>query len=224
MLYTETPEHAHMVLCEKAAYADLPPYAQCLRLVEKFGKALDLDVQLPFAADPERPGMWTLEVWRRNKRFDILRAVTLGLCSEIPGAPRPRPSSVVIEVINDRTPNSDPQPPLVISRAFRGAAEAESKSKGSITTDLQPPVTAAGIPLVALQFASVRLTVACPVDPGPATLRVRVLATDERRRTACLPHNVTAIVMDDHGAFVEHKMFIASGNMGQGALGCCAIM
>lgn len=187
-LYTDTPDHAHAALSEKEAYLSMPAAQRCVHLAGLCDKAFDYCTSVAFELSDEGDvDTWEASLW--------------------PGAGEKRPIADVLVAVNMCPPKgaviTSARLEVDNQRAWRPAV-CLSEAEGATVS-----VPYDGVPLVALQYAAVKVRVRCPTHPGDATVRYRVLPQETRRWMARTSHELTVIAAPHRGGRVK----ISSGDM-----------
>ena len=195
MLYTATREHADHALCEKDAYTRLSPLARCRFLADRYDRAYDYEAEIKFgAAVPQKDGHHELVI--STAHGDVLRAIELPHAAPAIELPHAAPSGIKSALLFIK--NED---------CSRGELAVSGKDQG---IPVQVPVSVHGIPMVALQHASLHLRVESPLDPRIAVCTIRVLPTHASLKAAQVGHRISSFAYRDadgvEAARVGHDM------------------
>ena len=210
--FDETPEHRLACNSEKAAYTSLSPSHQCQRLVRRFQRAFDVNVEREFVYDAVRQS-WVVDVWHPGRPLAADKLVAVDFFSaQAAGA-----TSACLLALSPARPLAPhpPPPPVVISDAI-------AHNGGVVGL----PIALEGVPLVAMSHTRLDLLVKSNADPGPVTLRFRLLPDDARRRLAMMGQEFTGIrcCNETPGEFSRVKLYVMSGMVSTEQPRCCAIM
>ena len=206
MSYLLTPEHAEHARCEKDAYTTLEDDRRCAYLANIYQRKYEYNVNIDFNAVNEKPGVYeallwggkTMSTWR-----DSLQALVI---------------SKEIYAATLVATNTTEKKEFILSDSRRNDVKFE----------VTVPIQVGGVPLVALQYATLVLRVECLVHPPDAVGTFAILPIDFRRRAAMISHGIkTFHQMDDEKGRTTYgvkNMYICSGGIGDVPPPCCAVM
>ena len=176
-----------------------------------YHRKYEYDVDIEFNAVKEKPGVYEAVIWGGTDDTwrDSLKALVIS--KDIYAA------TLVATNTNEKTE-------FILSESRR------SDVKEQPHTAVTVPVPVGGVPLVALQYATLVLRIQCPVGPPGAVGTFAILPPDARRRAAMISHVIKTFhqMDDDEGTkrttYGVKNMYICSGGIGDVPPPCCVVM
>jgi len=197
MSYLLTREHLEHVRCEKGAYTRLDNVSRCIYLAKLYNKRYEYDYNIGFHEC--KTGIYKADISNHVPAGDLL--VNLIVKNKITSA------NVIVR-------NNNQEKEYTVSSCH-----------DTMSSPIDIPVPIQGIPLVALQYATVHLRVECPVHPEHVTCTFAILPKYERTVLAQIAQTIKVFHQIDDGTFMSRQMYIFSGNIADKPLSpCCTIM
>lgn len=236
-LITATREHAVHTEFEKHAYTSFSTFGKCVKLATVYGKAFEYECTIPMTVESSPCPGWRevflfepYIVLGRNDRGDVLLSVRLVPVPEedemdggsLNKRSRAGPTCAKLEVVNLHEDGKKQPPggrsvescPFVLSESHVTADSAEGPSVF---------IQESGIPVVALQYAKVRLRVETQSSlPINAVCTFRVLPRDARFYAVHSTHAIRTVRnADATGAgFATSILYAHSGMISAKDSGC----